>query len=51
MLVTAHHITAVPGRKTAVTDREWLADRLRHGLRRPSCIPPLPIRVVRALTR
>jgi hypothetical protein len=54
ILVNAHHIQAVPGRKTAVKDREWLADLLRHGLLRPSFIPPIcrqPIRVLRDLTR
>src|SRR5262249_51625966 len=32
-------------------DSEWLADLLRHGLLRPSFIPPPPIRVLRDLTR
>ena len=45
------HIKAVPGRKTDVKDSEWLADLLRHGLLRPSFIPPPPIRVLRDLTR
>jgi transposase len=51
MLVNAQHIKAVPGRKTAVKDSEWLADLLRHGLLRPSFIPPPPIRVLHDLTR
>ena len=34
-----------------VKDSEWLADLLRHGLLRPSFIPPPPIRVLRDLTR
>lgn len=38
-------------RKTDVKDSEWLADLLRHGLLRPSFIPPPPIRVLRDLTR
>jgi transposase len=50
-LVNAQHIKAVPGRKTDVKDSEWLADLLRHGLLRPSFIPPPPIRVLRDLTR
>ena len=51
LLVDAQHIKAVPGRKTDVKDSEWLADLLRHGLVRPSFIPPPPIRVLRDLTR
>src|SRR3989440_7344504 len=45
------HIKAVPGRKTDVIDAEWLADLLRHGLLRPSFIPPRHIRELRELTR
>jgi transposase len=51
MLVNPQHIKRVPGRKTDVKDSEWLADLLRHGLVRPSFIPPKPIRVLRELTR
>ncbi len=51
LLVNAQHIKAVPGRKTDVKDSEWLADLLRHGLLRPSFIPPPSIRVLRDLTR
>ncbi len=51
MLVNAEHIKAVPGRKTDVKDSEWIADLLRHGLLRPSFIPPAPIRELRELTR
>jgi transposase len=40
LLVNARHIKAVPGRKTDVKDAEWLADLLRHGLLRPSFVPP-----------
>jgi transposase len=50
-LVNAQHIKAMPGRKTDVRDAEWLADLLRHGLLRPSFIPPRPIRELRELTR
>ena len=32
-------------------DAEWLADLLRHGLLKPSFIPPLPIGALRDLTR
>jgi transposase len=51
LLVNPRHIKAVPGRKTDVKDSEWLADLLRHGLLRPSFIPPQPIRALRELTR
>ena len=51
VLANAHHIKAVPGRKTDVKDCEWLADLLAHGLIRASFIPPADIREVRDLTR
>jgi transposase len=47
----AHHIKAVPGRKTDVKDAEWLADLVRHGLIKPSFVPPPPIRELRDLVR
>src|SRR5215216_1818895 len=51
ILVNARHVKAVPGRKTDVKDCEWLADLLRHGLLKPSFIPPVEIRELRELTR
>ncbi|MET0732524.1 MAG: IS110 family transposase [Casimicrobiaceae bacterium] len=51
VLANAHHIKAVPGRKTDVKDCEWLADLLAHGLIRASFIPPTSIRELRDLTR
>jgi transposase len=51
LLVNAHHIKAVPGRKTDVKDCEWIAELLEHGLLRASFIPPPPIRELRDLTR
>ena len=51
VLANAHHIKAVPGRKTDVRDCEWLADLLAHGLIRASFIPPMAIRDLRDLTR
>jgi len=51
LLVNPQHRRAVPGRETDVTDSIWLADLLRHGLPRPSVIPPAPIRCLRELTR
>lgn len=51
LLVNAHHVKQVPGRKTDQTDAEWLADLLRHGLLKASFIPTAPIRDLRELTR
>jgi transposase len=51
LLVNAHHVKQVPGRKTNVKDCEWLADLLRHGLLRASFVPPRPQRELRELTR
>lgn len=51
MLANAHHIKAVPGRKTDVKDAQWIAELLQHGLLRPSFIPPLAQRDLRDLTR
>jgi transposase len=51
LLVNAHHIKAVPGRKTDVRDCDWICDLLRHGLLRGSFIPPRHIRELRELTR
>jgi transposase len=47
----AMHIKQVPGRKTDVKDSEWIADLLRHGLIRPSFVPPKPLRELRDLLR
>jgi transposase len=51
LLVNAAHIKRVPGRKTDVSDCEWIADLLAHGLLKGSFIPPKPIRELRDLTR
>ena len=51
VLVNAHHIKQVPGRKTDVRDSEWIAQLLQHGLLRSSFIPPRPTRELRDLTR
>ena len=50
-VVNAHHMKAVPGRKTDVKDAEWIADLLRHGLLRAGFIPDWPQRELRELTR
>jgi len=51
MLVNAHHIKQVPGRKTDVGDCEWIADLLRHGLLKGSFMPNRAQRELRELTR
>src|SRR5215216_6840376 len=51
MLVNARDAKGFKARKTDVIDAEWLADLLRHGLLRPSFIPPRHIRELRELTR
>jgi transposase len=50
-LCNAHHVKNVPGRKTDMSDAEWLADVVAHGMVRPSFVPPLLIRELRDLTR
>jgi transposase len=50
-LLNARHMRAVPGRKTDMTDVEWICDLVAHGLVRPSFVPPPPIRRLRDLTR
>jgi transposase len=51
MLVNAHHVKILPGRKSDVLDAEWLAELLEHGLLRGSFVPPKTIRELRDLTR
>jgi hypothetical protein len=51
VLVNAHHIKQVPGRKTDVGDCEWIADLLRHGLLKGSFVPDRAQRELRELTR
>lgn len=51
LLVNAHHLKQVPGRKTDVRDAEWIADLLKHGLLRGSFIPPVEQRALRELVR
>src|SRR3954469_10129805 len=51
VLANAHHVKAVPGRKTDVNDATWLADLLAHGLIRPSFVPPMEVQALRDLTR
>ena len=51
LLVNAHHLKQVPGRKSDVRDSEWIAQLLEWGLLRSSLVPPAPIRDLRDLTR
>ena len=51
ILVNAQHVKTVPGRKTDVSDAEWLAGLLQCGLLRASFIPPQAQRDLRDLTR
>jgi transposase len=51
ILTNARDAKGYKARKTDVIDAEWLADLLRHGLLKPSFIPPHPIRELRDLTR
>jgi transposase len=51
LLVNAKHVKHVPGRKTDVTDCQWLAQLLQCGLLRGSFVPDRPQRELRDLTR
>lgn len=51
LLVNSQHISKVPGRKPDVSDAEWIAELLRHGLLKASFIPPPGQRALRELTR
>jgi len=51
MLVNARHAKNLPGRKTDISDAQWLAELGAHGLVRESFVPPWPIRQLRDLTR
>ncbi len=50
-LCNAHHVKNVPGRKSDLSDAEWLADVAAHGMVRPSFVPPPEIRELREVTR
>ncbi len=51
LLVNAHHIKQVPGRKTDVKDAEWIANLLQHGLLTSSFVPDRKQRELRELVR
>lgn len=44
MLVNPRHVKQVPGRKTDVSDAEWLARLAECGLASASFVPPPEIR-------
>ena len=50
-VVNARHVKNVPGRKTDLTDSEWLAQLGRFGLVRPSFIPSQDLRELRLVSR
>jgi len=50
-VVNARHVKNVPGRKTDVSDSQWLASLARVGLLRPSFIPTKDLRELRIISR
>jgi len=50
-LCNARHVTNVPGRKTDVSDAQWLCQLMEAGLLRGSFVPPTAQRRLRTLTR
>ncbi len=50
-LCNARHVKKVPGRKTDMSDAQWLCQLMEAGLLRGSFVPPKPQRQLRALTR
>jgi transposase len=51
LLVNPRHLKKVPGRKTDVSDAEWIAQLLQCGLLKGSFVPPRAVRDLRDLTR
>src|SRR4030095_8108828 len=51
VLANATAVRNLPGRKSDVSDAQWMADLLAHGLVRGSFVPPAPIESLRELTR
>lgn len=50
-VTNAYHVKQVPGRKTDVSDSQWLAELCRYGLLKKSFVPSKEIRSLRHLTR
>lgn len=51
MVVNAHHVKNVPGRKTDIADPRWMAMLARAGLLKPSFVPPDKLRRLRLVSR
>jgi transposase len=51
LLVNARHIKYVPGRKSDISDAQWIGELLQHGLLKASYIPEKPQRDLRDLIR
>ena len=51
MVVNAHHMRNLPGRKSDVKDAEWIATLMRHGMLEPSFVPDRLIRDIREFSR
>jgi len=51
VLANAAHVKNVPGRKSDVSDADWLSDLGAHGLVRPSFVPDSQTQELRALLR
>ena len=50
-VVNARHVKNVPGRKTDVSDAQWLATLARAGLLSASFVPPANLRELRLISR
>ena len=51
LVVNAHHVKQVPGRKTDIADAQWLAILARSGLLTGSFVPPMNLRELRLISR
>lgn len=51
LLVNARHIKYVPGRKSDISDAQWIGELLQHGLLKASYIPEVAQRDLRDLIR
>lgn len=50
-VVNARHVKKVPGRKTDLSDAQWLATLARSGLLQGSFVPPAQFRELRVISR
>ena len=51
LLVNARHIKYVPGRKSDISDAQWIGELLQHGLLKASYVPEVAQRDLRDLIR